>query len=141
MDAVAARFDQAFQAHAEAAFADFGRIGRADGGDRIRGGEARLQKADTAIIFDAVDRIGHRGQAEVSEHLRAELALKGDVVDGHHARRAAIGVEEAEIGGCHRRLPVVRVEQVEAIARHHARGDFGGRKANAANRCQSSVWP
>ena len=125
MDTVAPRLDQPLQPHAEAAFTDFGGIGRADGGDRIGGGQAGLQKADAAIIFDAVDRVGHVGQAEVGEHLRTELTLEGDVVDGHHARGAVIGVKEAEIGGRHRRLPVVRVEQIEVIARNHARRDLG----------------
>ena len=62
-DALGAGGDQTFQPHAILHAVDFLGIGRADRGNRVGRAQARLQIADLAIIFDAVDRPCFRRQA------------------------------------------------------------------------------
>ena len=122
--------DQPVEAHAEGRRLDLLGIGRADGGDRARVGEAGLQVADAAVELDAVEARGLRRQLERGEDAGGEAALEGDVVDRHHRRpRHAV---EAQVGGREARLPVVRVHEIGQELRHHPHGDVGGGAAERA---------
>ena len=122
--------DQPVEAHAEVRGLDLLGIGRADGGDRARVGEAGLQVADAAEELDPVEARGLRRQLERGEDAGGKAALEGDVVDRHHRRpRHAV---EAQVGGREARLPVVRVHEIGQELRHHPHGDVGRGAAERA---------
>ncbi len=82
-----------------------------------------LRKPTPLEIFDAVDRQGVRGQAELAEHGGGIVALEGEVVDGEDRARPLPAVV-VQIGRRQRRLPVVGVD------------DFGREAGNGASwRC------
>ena len=113
---------QAVEAHAELRRADFLRVGRAHRGDRPGCLQACLEKADAAIIFDAVELHGHARQAELAEDAGAELALEGKIVHGdqrRHADRLAV----AHVSQRHRRLQVMGVHDVGLVAGDRPAGD------------------
>ncbi len=101
----------AFQPHAEGRGHDFPRIGGADDRDRIGCLQAALEEPDIAVIFDAVDRICFRREAELGEVVGRELPLERKVVHGQDARNGVVAgvlqIEEA-----HRRVPVMCVNDV-----------------------------
>ncbi len=117
---------QAVEAHAVFRRADFLGIGGAHRGDGIRRGEPTLEVAHIAVILEAVDGEGLLRQAERPEDGGRELALEGNVVHRHHALRPA---EEARIDGAQRRLPVMAVHHIGAIAAVDAAGHVCGRLA------------
>ena len=60
--------EQAVEAHAECRRVWISsRIGRADRGDAPGGLQAGLEEADTAVIFDAVERHASRRQAKLAK--------------------------------------------------------------------------
>ena len=71
----------------------------------------RLQKADTAKIFDAFDRQRSVGQSELPEYRNGKVTLKREVMDRHDCAGArAFG--KMEIGGREGGLPIVGVDDL-----------------------------
>ena len=94
---IATRLQQAFHAHAIVCGADFLRVSRADSGKCGRRCEPAFEEADIAIVFNTIQRIGIRWQAEAGKCEGWKLALEGDIVhqrrDGHFPthRRLSVG--------------------------------------------------
>ena len=100
----------ALKAHAEFLRAQFARVGGGDGGDAVREGDARLQRADLAPVFEAVLREVGAGEPERGEAGGGGEALEGDVVDRQQRGRA--GAAGADVVGGEARLPVVGVDDI-----------------------------
>ena len=83
------------------------------------------------MIFNAMHRPGAVWQAQPGENRAGIIALKRHVVDGHHRRRhlAAGRRGKAQIGKRHRRLPVMRMDQIEAEPHHRAASNIRRRPA------------
>ncbi len=116
---------QAVEPHPVLGRADLGGVGRRHRGDPVGQREPRLEVADRAVVFDAVQRIGMRRQADPREELARKLSLKRQVVHRHdraRPRRASV----MEQRGNEARLPVVGVDDVGPITRDGAAGDRGG---------------
>ena len=92
-------------------------VGGADRGDGVGRLQPGLQEADAAVVFDAVERVGARRAGRDREHARRRTG-PGTRCCGWSRRwaRAGRAGRVAQIGGRHRRLPVVRVQHVEALA-------------------------
>ena len=104
---------QPFEAAAAGGGLDIPRIGRRYRGDAVGELQAGLEKADGAVMLDAVDAPGLRRQSQPVEQVGRKLALVGEIVHGEHGRRttvAAIG----EIGHREPGLPVVAVHEYPA---------------------------
>ena len=88
---------------------------RAAAGDDAGGFHPGLEKTDPAMIFDTRDRPRGPGQAQLPEDPARVIALERHVVDSHHRRHRAVHRQrgEAQIGERHRRLPIVRMNQIE----------------------------
>src|SRR3546814_9243425 len=96
--------------------------------------KARLEIADAAVIFDAVDRKGMRRKAEPGEDIGAVLPLEGDVVDCHQARNGG-AFSIAQIGGKQARLPVMDMHEIRPPAFHAAERYL---RAGASKGCERS---
>jgi|GEM_PF-3136810 len=110
-----ARPEQPVETHAVLGRLDLHGIGRADGGQGIGVVEPGLQEAQTAVILEPGRREGRGRQPQGDEEGRGELALKGEIVDGHHCSRPRPGPGrwsgiQGQIGGQQPRLPVVRMD-------------------------------
>ena len=77
------------------------RIGRADGGDRVRRLQPGLQEADAAVIFDAVDRAGLGGRPSCVEDVAARTGPGRRCCGRHHRVFGAGSARNAD-----RRAPV-----------------------------------
>lgn len=107
--------DHPFKPHAEFRGQDFFRIGWADRAERGCRLQAALEEADVVVIFDALHAEGVGGQGKFAEDVCAELALKGNVVDGEKARNfRCFGV--THIDRRHGGLPVMRVHHIRPPA-------------------------
>ncbi|MOA03102.1 hypothetical protein D3C78_1225860 [compost metagenome] len=119
--------DDAVQAHAELRGEDLLGIGRADGAERRCRLQAALQEAHIIIIFDAFHAEGMRWQRQLAEDIGAELALKGDVVDGEKARNLRrFGI--THIDRRHGGLPVMGMHDIRPPAGKRAGGNTGCRE-------------
>ena len=125
---------QAFQPHAHLAALDLDRVGRRDGGEVVGERQAALQKADPAVVFDAIDGESVRRQAQRLQQVGRKLPLECDVVDGDDGCRPATLLRacEAEIDRSQRGLPIVRMYDVERIAARSATTNLGRRISEGA---------
>ena len=139
---IAAADDQPIEPHAEIGRADFGGVAGADRCDHVGQLQPRLEETDPAVAFHALDRPRCKRQFEAFEQRRVEPALEGHVVDGHHRGHAAARVKRgvAQVGQRHRRLPIVRVDKIEAHPLHRPAGDIR-RRAPEGGEAASVVGP
>ena len=122
---------QPFQPHPEFSAAHFARVSRADRGDLAGGFHPGFQKAHAAVIFHPVKRPGRFGQAQLLENSARVKALKGHVVDGHHAGHGfATGQRgKAQVGQRQPGLPIMRMDQIELAGLDQAAGQIRRRAA------------
>src|SRR5215472_14784923 len=87
---------------------DFLGVGGRDSRDAIGKLQTRFEKADVAIILDAVDRVGLFWQPQYFEETRGKDSLEREIMDGEHGSRplpsGIIEISDGESG-----LPIMGV--------------------------------
>jgi hypothetical protein len=112
---------------------DLHRVGRRYGGDAVGQRQSRLEVADRSVIFDAVDRVRVRRQADAREEIARET-VPGTKGCAPSSPSQAAATRDSAAAPDESRLPIVTVHDVGRVAATAPRAIAAAALASAAKR-------